>query len=93
MLLHRVWVAEASVSALEHFRDDFHASDKKLAVLQERVEGLQAVDKLKNALLAVGSLFMGFIPSSWPNVALSALLFVAGAVFIFVSWHRPDGER
>lgn len=93
LLIDELEKAESYCSGLERFRDKFYAADRDLAVAKADIERLTSHDILRSGVLGVGSLMLGYLPSSFGNWGLTALLSVGGVVLIGVSLHTKPRAK
>ena len=82
MLLDDVERLEEENDELSGFRERFHSSDKEAAVLRERLNASTARDVLESAVLIVGSLILGYVPSLWSSQPSGWIALAIGAIAI-----------
>lgn len=82
MVLDRLDKTEAQNRQLEKMRIDYYDTREKLVVAESKAKRLSSLDVMQDAGLSVGSLLVGFVPSAWGNVGLTALVALGGIVLI-----------
>ncbi|HEY9080016.1 hypothetical protein [Magnetovibrio sp.] len=98
LLLDRVEDLEHQVETLSSFRDSFHASDKKAAILESEIKALSSNEILYGATLSIGALALGAVPGisaipavpawvSWTFGVVGTALII-GAVISKIVKHR-----
>jgi len=85
LVLDRLDKAERLVSSLDGTKSKLHATELQLAVTSANLTRLQNLDSMQSTLLGVGCLFLGFLPSTWGNHALTVVVAVGGVALTWAS--------
>lgn len=93
ILLGEVDKLESRVGELESVVARFHISDKRAAVLEEKLKNSNAGEILYSFCLTVGSVIIGFSSILWTHgygpiaIFIGGALLVGGIVSKVITWH------
>jgi hypothetical protein len=79
LLVEEIYRLEREQGRLEKYREDFHAADKRVAVLEVQANKKLAGEIVFGACLSVGAALLGVAPSLWDNQPYGWLMVVIGA--------------
>lgn len=82
MVLDRLDRAEVRVRRAEMMELDYYDTREKLVEARSSLKRLQAQDGLQDAVLAVGSALLGFLPSAWGNWGLTFMVLLGSVVLV-----------
>lgn len=82
MVLDRLDRAESRVTRAESMELDYYATREKLVEAKSELKRLKSLEVLRDAVLAVGSALLGFLPSAWGNWGLTFMVSIGAAVLI-----------
>ncbi|HUA22084.1 MAG TPA: hypothetical protein VMU80_18165 [Bryobacteraceae bacterium] len=82
MILEEIERQREETAELRTYRDKFYESDKKLAIINEKVKGGLAVEIVSTACLAVGAAAIGYAPATWSSQPSGWITLAFGAVLI-----------
>ena len=82
LLIDRLDQLEAQVVELKGYRDQFHAADREVAVLTQKIKGYTAHEVVYGVALAVGSVLVSLSPIAWEKQPLGWLSLLAGIVLM-----------
>lgn len=92
ILLGEVDRLQSQVCALELVESEFHKSDKKAAVLEERLKAVNSHEILYSLCLTIGSVVIGLSSMIWDSghgwiaIAIGGILVVGGVVSRVMKW-------
>lgn len=73
---------EGECAVLRDYVEKFHLSDKRSAILHEKLKPQTAIDLFSGAALAVGSAMVGFAPGAWKQQPTAWMALLLGCVLI-----------
>ncbi|UOK40084.1 hypothetical protein MJP36_09645 [Pseudomonas palleroniana] len=84
LLIDEIERLEKVTTDLSYFKDEFHKSDKKAGVLEERFKTKISVELIHFASLSAGAALLGFAPAIWVNQPTATVLAIAGGLLVLV---------
>ncbi len=85
LLIELLETAENKCEILEGFVARYHAADKSVAVLQEKLRTQTAIDVLFGSGLGIGSAIIGLAPYFWDQSVRGPIALGVGVLLIFGS--------
>jgi hypothetical protein len=82
LLIEEIERLESDNDALSVYREKFYESDKKKAILEEKLQKNIANDIIFGACLTVGSAALGYAPSLWASQPSGQIALIFGVVLI-----------
>jgi CBS domain-containing protein len=82
MMLHNIARLETVVDEMKPFREKFHASDKLVGVLEERLKIRVAYEVLSMSMMAAGAALISFATSTWSTQPQAAILTAIGGILV-----------
>lgn len=92
ILLGEVDKLESKVMSLEMYVERFHVSDKKAAILEEKLKSVKADEILYGMCLTIGSAVIGLSSMVWSigyggiAIAVGSVLLIGGLISKVVKW-------
>jgi len=84
ILLGEVDKLQSKVDDLQNFKSNYHESDKKCAILEEKVKSMNSGEILYSICLTMGSILIGLSTAIWStghgwiSIVLGGLLIISG---------------
>ena len=85
LIINKLDSLEDEVKELENYRDKFHEKDKKVAILDEKVNNLKSWDILYSAMLTVGAYFLGLSYSNWNKDNYNGEFILIGGIILILA--------
>lgn len=82
MLLDEIERLDAERGELASFRNKFHESDKRAAILEEKFRGKISTEIIHVACITVGAAALGYAPSIWQTQPMAWMSTIFGVVLI-----------
>lgn len=92
ILLGEVDKLETKITSLEEYVEKFHISDKKSAILEEKLKSVKADEVLYGLCLTIGSVIIGLSSMIWTMgygmiaIAVGTLLLCGGLISKVIKW-------
>lgn len=92
ILLSEVDKLQSQVADLEVVQGKFHVSDKKSAILEEKLQSSNSHEILYSVTITIGSVIIGLSPTIWDKqygwiaIAIGSFLIIGGVISKAIKW-------